>query len=81
MPLDPAFLLGVLLLGIGAAWLIWEVDIERGKGPLAERREVGRAVYAEDMRVWGGRIKVTTVVGSLVLVILGVSLIALNNMF
>ena len=81
MPLQPASVLGVLLLAVGVAWLAWEIDAERRKGPLEERREVERAVYAEDWRVWGGRLRVTTIVGGAVLVIIGLSLIVLDLIF
>jgi hypothetical protein len=81
MPLQPSSLLGTLLLLIGAAWLIFEIDAERRKGPMSERRDLERSVYAEDMRVWGGRLKVTTVVGGAVLIVIGLSLIYLGFVF
>jgi hypothetical protein len=80
MPLQPSFLLGTLLLLIGAGWLVFEVDAERRKGPMSERRDLERSVYAEDARVWGGRLKVTTVVGAAVLIVIGMSLIILDYM-
>jgi hypothetical protein len=81
MPLQPSSLLGTLLLLIGAAWLIYEIDAERRKGPMSERRDLERSVYAEDLRVWGGRLKVTTVVGGAVLIVIGLSLIYLGFVF
>jgi hypothetical protein len=81
MPVQPTSLLGTLLLLIGAAWLIFEIDAERRKGPMSERRDLERSVYAEDLRVWGGRLKVTTVVGGAVLIVIGLSLIYLGFVF
>jgi hypothetical protein len=81
MPVQPSSLLGTLLLLIGAAWLIFEIDAERRKGPMSERRDLERSVYAEDLRVWGGRLKVTTVVGGAVLIVIGLSLIYLGFVF
>ena len=78
---QPATLMGVLLAAAGIIWILYEAHAEMRKGPLAERREIERAVYAENPRLWGGRLKLSTLIGGVILFLIGATLVVFGDLW